>query len=547
MAKNDKSKVNKAAIEERNTVNQQHNQFLDTVNTNMAGQTKTANDQNEFATSGYKDIYNRGGLDPVVAENLRKLNRTNSNAFGSSASGGGESSGGGGGESGGGGGGGVVQPPKDMFGVSRNAFQNFINSGGVDIGAMKEALGGFRDISTTGGFSAEDQASIRDAATRSSDIGKTGGFDPEQLGLIRGDIGKIRGIADTGGYDVDQLAKLRGDVTGMREFSAMGGLTPEEISNMRTQSVAPIQGLARAQRTNIDTLSRVNPGINRAATLAKAARGNAQALGEQAASTEGELAKLMSANRIRGLESASTAGRGLESDVAGKRASLLYDAATGTTNLEDKLTQNRLVGTKQGADLLSGLNNDMASNKLTALGGITDTQQGAEQIAQQGKIAGAQGMFGVEQADQAAADAAANRTAAAAASSGYNDAISRAAMAEDEQFWAKFNAGNEQYIGDASLGGQLSALGGIGNLYGTAPGAQGQNYNAALGAMGQRSGAAQGALGTQLQSAGPSGWDRFMQVAGMAAPVATAFMPGAGGATVSKKRPTASQAMSMFQ
>lgn len=481
MAKNDKSKVNQASIQERNTVNQQYGDLINTANKNLNEQTAAANDQNSFVTGAYKDIINNGGVDPTVAANLRALNRKNSSVYDpvtgtvSSSSGGGE-------ESGGGSGGGIGAPPSDPFSTSRGAFSNFINTGGVDIGAMKEALPGYRKIADTGGY------------------------DPTELTNLRGDVGTLRKYGMTGGLTEDEIKNAVDP--GYQEYATTGGYSDKRINDSRNAVLQTVRARAAQDQQQLENARRVGGGDNFAAAMARTARQNTLAGSDAALKGEIELQGAIDQGRQFGIK-----GR-----------------ADTNQNLRALLANNRIAATGAAADRGTTLEQNLTGNKLNALGGITNTQQGAEEIAQRGKIAGAQGMFGVEQADlsaQLAREAAASAASEAAAGRASADAQARA---DDERWWAQFGAGNEQYLGTTGLEGKLNAASGLTGLYGTAPGAQGQNYSALLNAMNGRAGGAQNALGLQLQSAGPSGWDRAMQVAGMVAPVASAFINPASSA-----------------
>jgi len=205
VAKNDRKNVNTAISQERSTNNALYGNLIDTASKNLNNSTQTANEQNQFLTQGYQDIYSRGGLDPTVTANLRGLNRANSNAYTSNAASGSDSSGGSGGSDNGGSGNVPAAAPVDPFATSRGAFSNFINTGGVDIGAMKEALGGFRDISNTGGYSAEDVSRIKSGIGKLEALGDTGGYDANTLAGINSNIGNLTEICKSGVFDPEVL------------------------------------------------------------------------------------------------------------------------------------------------------------------------------------------------------------------------------------------------------------------------------------------------------------------------------------------------------
>lgn len=544
------------------------NPFLNTVSNQIQTDTELANNQANTLTANYSDIYNRAGnigLDQTVINNLRGLNRSNSNALNAASSGG---SGGGGGSDSGGGGGSVT--PTDAFGSSRAAFANFINTGGVDIGAMKEALPGFRKLAESGGYSPEEKKAIEDLAGRLAAIGETGGYDPETLNKINSNINVLSSIGQTGGFDQPTLDLIRGDLAGLRtigqtggvsdadinrvrgygvfeNFANTGGYSDADIQNVRSRAISPIgslysRDLAEAERSNrlmgtaapnyAATLARMSR--NRGMNLADATREAELGLQDQirqnklsgaSAGSQAELSlqDLLTKNKISGLSGAAEGEANLADAIAKNKMTGATNASTQLQNLQNAITEAKLSGNKEAANILGNLYNSIATTQINALGGITDTQQGAEEIAQRGKIAGAEGMFGVEQATEAARQADAARSA-------YESAVSAQQRAADEQFWAEFNAGNERWIGEQMLGaqgmgleGQLGAMSGLSSLYGTAPGARGQSYQAFLeGALGRNAGANQN-IGIQQQNVGPS---FLQQIAGLAAPVAGAFVGG---------------------
>lgn len=562
----DSKQLDKDLASERNTVNTDYGNFLGTVNSNLNNSQAVANDQRDFASQGYKDIYNRGGLDPTVTENLRKLQRKNSTVYDPVT--GQQVSSGDSGDSGGSSG--LPSAPSDPFATSRSAFQNFINSGGVDIGAMKEALGGYRTLAESGGYSDADKATIREASGRAAEIGKTGGYDqptldrvnknigtlenigqtggfsPEALRLINSDIAGLRNIGQTGGIDSTGIARIRGNGV-FDEFAKTGGYSDADIQNYRARALSPISAqysndLNEIQRSNalqgsaapnyaasIARLSR-NRGLNLADTVRNAEtdiqsqiRAGKMSGANALSGAEVSLQDMLSRNKLQGLESAATGQGNLENAITQNKLSGAGQAATQIQSLTNAINEAKLAGDSQSVGMLTSMLNSISGNQLTALGGITDTQQGAESIAQQGKIAGAQGMFGVEQADLQAAMQREAQAAAERAASAQTSAYSDAQRAEDEKWWAGYNQNNEMFIGDKGLTGQLGALGGLNELRGTAPAEVGQNYNAALAAMGARNNATLPTLQMQQQNIGPSAFDRVMQVAGMAAPLVGMF------------------------
>lgn len=555
MAKGDRERVNRAIEAERATTNQQFGQFLNTATNNLAGSIQQANDLRNQLAGNLQGTYNRAGnvqLDPTVVENLRRLNRDYARSLseaGISVDGGG------------GGDGGELAPaiPTDPFAASRAAFADLIASGGVNIGEMKEALPGYRRLAESGGYDPEIRAKLTGIADRLSalgpdpgivnqirqnvgvlqDIGQTGGIDAAP---IQGDIAALRQIGLTGGIADPAIQRIRGGGV-FDEFAQTGGLSPADIQNIRSRAISPIgslyaQDVADIERSN-RLLGQAAPNFgavmarlarNRGMSLADAARDAELGIQEQVmkgrqwgaermSSAEQALQDMLTRNRLQGLQSAGQLGMNLADAIARNRLTGATAAADQLRNLESLIIDAKFRGDSQAAQILQNMYDSIARNQLSALGGITTTQQGAEEIAQRGKIAGAQGMFGLEQAEEA------NRAAQAAARA-YADAISAADRAADERFWADFNAQNERWIGEqmlkaAGMGmeGQLGATQQMLGLYGQAPGNVGQDYQAILNAMLGRSGSVMPTLDLQQRNIGPSVMDRIMQAAGIAAPI----------------------------
>jgi len=366
----------------------------------------------------------------------------------------------------------------------------------------------------------------------------------------------LRNIGQTGGVDAEAISRMRGNGV-FDDFAKTGGFSDADIANYRARGISPIGAQYSNDMNAIEQSNRLlgRAAPNFAASVARLNRNRGLGMSDAVRNTETDLQGMIRANKLSGAQNLSDAELAMQDMITGNKLQGLTAAAEGEGNLANAIAGNRidasnaastqmqnlqnaindakLKGNVAAVDSLTNLAQNIAGNKLTALSGITDTQQGAESIAQQGKIAGAQGMFGVEQADLQAQLAREAQAAAASAASGYNDAISAAQRAEDERWWAQFNAGNEQYIGSAGLEGQLGALGGLGTLYGTAPGAVGQDYQAYLAGLQGRSTGNQQGLQTQQQNVGPGFMQQLTGLLGAGAGAMSAFggMGGGGGTT----------------
>lgn len=507
MAKGDRGQLNKDIKTERNTVNQQYGGLALSLQDERNKAINRSDTIADFMQSGYTDLYGRSGLPSDAADRLRAFYK----------SGGG---GGGGGDSVGGTGG--TGTPSDPFGASRAAFANFINSGGVDIGAMKEALGGYRTMAESGGYSPEERARITSIADRNRAIGETGGFDPAQLALIRGDINTLRGYGQTGGIDAEGLRRARGGGV-FDEFAQTGGYTPQAIQDIRSRSISPIAAQYAADKRNMESMNAVQGGYspNYAASMARLSRNRGLASSDAARNAEIDIQGQVREGRRWGGEQMSKAENTLQEFLTRNKINATQFAGQGAADLEAAIVSAKLKGNEQEAKVYQQMLEDINKNKLGALGGITTTQQGAEEIAQRGKIAGAQGMFGVESATQAAAEAAAAR-AAAAAESGSADA----------RWWANFGAGNERWLAENMMRGQFGALEGLGGLRGQVPGEVNMYNNALLNTYGGRAGNVLGGLQVQQANVGQpwySSLGNIMGGIGSALPAIGKWIPGLGG------------------
>ena len=272
------------------------------------------------------------------------------------------------GSSGGGGGGGGGAT--DYFGDSDSGYKRFANSGGVDMGALTENLGGLRklsdfstgltpqgqagirsninrlsDISQSGGF---NPASIRGNIGRLSEIGKTGGFDPS---AIRGDIGSLREFGKTGGFDP---SALYGDAASLREFGQSGGLNPESVNRFRGlggyKDFANTGGITDADRANIR--HRVTSGIPSAYT--DTMRGVDQLGSIQGGYSPGLAAAKVSAGRRIG-QDVSDATRQAELDISDRVRAGRQWGIKGLTDSENALQSLRTGNMFQGRQAAGNL------------------------------------------------------------------------------------------------------------------------------------------------------------------------------------------------
>lgn len=240
-------------------------------------------------------------------------------------------------------------------------------------------------------------------------------------------------------------AALEEALPGYREFAATGGYSPTDIANIRLRSTAPLSGAYAANKAAIE--------------------------------------------RAAGLQGGYTPGTG----AAIAKASRGFGQSLGETALSSEIALAEAI----------------RQNKLAGLGGVASTNQIAQELMQKGKLAGTEGLTGIQK----------QRVA---------EEIQRRQMAQAAAQAAAARSFAEQ---QARYRNELSALGALGGLYSQAPGEPFAYTGALTGLAGQQAGVNQGLIGQQIQTAQlPSGWDRVMQGIGLVGGVAGAVggIPGVG-------------------
>lgn len=208
------------------------------------------------ADTRYDTLYNQFSDREKAANTASTTDRSNLSGLltgmynqyapGTALAGGSGSSGGEAPESGDGssGGGGSSAPPSSPFDAVNSGFQNFAETGGVDMGALTEALGYFRPLASTGGVSPEQQAMFDSISKQYGDLAK----NPFDASGIQSSITGLQNAALTGGYDQDRLDRTTSDINNLRNFSSMD---PAEEASLRSQisnvaNFQPSQGYSDA-------------------------------------------------------------------------------------------------------------------------------------------------------------------------------------------------------------------------------------------------------------------------------------------------------------
>lgn len=298
------------------------------------------------------------------------------------------------------------------------------DTGGFNGEAFNEMSPYAKDLAATGGVSMD-----RLLATTGDYRGIADNpFDTARRGRIEGDIGNYRSMEATGGLsDADKNNYLGNGV--FKNFSETGGFSPEQQNLYRQRATAAVPAMYQqmaddmARRRNVQ--GGYSPGFS-----------NSQAL----------LAK-------QGSQSMNDATRGAEADLQGQIRANMFSGAQGLSQGQHAFsglqTGNRLAATQGAVGGEMNLEDAINRYKMNALNALTQENQFAEQLAQQGKIAGTGFLTAKGQS------------------------LTNAGVS-----MADIGAQNQRYMSGLQQQGQIAGLQGQGGLYGT-------NVNQGSGYFGQ--------------------------------------------------------------
>ena len=451
-------------------------------------------------------------------------------------------------------------------------MRGFGTSGGFDPAQLEKVRGDIqqlRELAASGGVSPEQRAQIGRAIENAEMLMKTGGMTPEDIERYR-DKG-YEEFANTGGYSPEMIqysrgnalaplrAQARGDQAALERSAQMSGYAPGLGAAIQSQRRGSAQSLGRTASENEQALQEAilkgrQYGITGRANQEQALQDLLQRGklgGTELAGTLGiDFAKLTSGNTIQALAEAARTGGGLEEAIAKNRLSATESAARGAADLEQAIVGNKLTGSNMSATQMQNLQNSINDMKMrglqgqeldlaiqqeinqTRLGagqGIQQTQKGAQELVQGGKLAGLQGMFQVDQARQAAAEQAAAQEAASRAAAAQTAAYESAASAEDDYRNRNMAAQNERFIMGLEQGGEQFGMSGLSGLYGATSGPNQQNFENSLGVANNQSQMNFGNLGQQQQARQMTGtFDKIMQGVGTVGGAVGGIMGGLG-------------------
>lgn len=397
MAKGDKETYKAAVQEDRNKQQQRSDTFYNTLAEERPQIRARSNEERSYVTSGYRSIFENpedgaGNIRGLLYDNGQNPNQpagSLGNPPSSSSNSGGDSGGG----SGGGGNSSPVAPPPPRYATEYDRYQNFADTGGVDVNRLRESLVGYNELnnensgltptaladlnsnrasygtmSRDGGVNRAitDENINRLREMRDSNIrldpnirmsvdaerarlagyAETGGYDPTRLASARANIDGLSQIGADGGIPADQMARIRAAQSGFQEFAETGGYSAGDIANLRSRSNSQIPAMMSEQQRQMQQANRVSGGNspNAAAVRARMFRDSARAQTDNVRDTE------------IGLKGAVNAGR--QYGISGINASEL--------SLGEMISKNRLAGYDAAAKYGNELEGSVANNRIGA-------------------------------------------------------------------------------------------------------------------------------------------------------------------------------------
>jgi len=394
----------------------------------------------------------------------------------------------------------------DKMRTQITALEDMAKSGAIDP-AQKDSINATIQKLKDFQFDPNARAQIQGQVDQLTEMGRTGGYDPDRLAKINADIDSLRQWSQTGGVDADRLRQLRGTQdfmmgggisaddlsrwrgTGYDEWAKTGGWSDSERADFRDRATSGIPAAYKVQMDEANRLRNIQGGGGGAGFLAAAGQSNRRGmqdlatarrdaeidLGSQVrtgkkwgieglASTEKDIQAQVGLNRKAGTD----AGNVLELGVGQNRIQGLANVAERSAALEKDISSNRITATElsgrlnkdmqdsindafirsqQGAGTLeTNLADVIGKNRITAQNAAAQAESKAQQLRQEGQLAGAKGLMDV-----------AAQKAAEAARAASNASAARANDQANERWWANFQAGNEKWIGESQQQGQQFA------------------------------------------------------------------------------------------
>lgn len=396
-------------------------------------------------------------------------------------------------------------------------LENMAKTGAVDP-AQKDSINATIQKLKDFQFDPAARQQIQGQVDQLTEMGRTGGYDPARLAKINADLDNLRQWSATGGVDPERAAALRGTIdfmnqggisesdlakwrgTGYQEFADTGGWSAGDRADYRDRATSGIPAMFKSQMDEASRRANIQGGGG-AGFLAAAGQANRQGAQELAtarrdaetdlgaqiregrrygitglATTEKDIQNQFGINRATGLQT----GTKFETDIGANRIAGYGEAAKQQAQLEKDISSNRITATElsgrlnkdmqdsindafirsqQGAGTLeTNLADVISKNRVTAQNAAAQAEAKAQQLRQEGQLAGAKGLM--EVAAQKAAEAARAQANANAASA--NDQA-------NERWWANFQATNERWIGESQQQGQQFGINQYRTTYGMDP------------------------------------------------------------------------------
>jgi hypothetical protein len=324
----EKKKTNAMIDTDRAGAAADNTNYMNTVNTGLAGATGRAGDMYGVQYEGFKDFANgKYDYDPAKY-------------------GGGSGGGGGGGDGGAGGDG--------RFGEVEGSYRNFMQGGGVDTGMFNKFQGNLMDIAGNGGW------------------------DPARIASMDENIRGYKDIARTGGVDAEGMARMRGNGV-FDEFAKTGGLSDADRGNIRSRATSTIPAFYRQMQEEANRGAAVQGGYGpgRSALAGRSAREQAAAGADAARDAELGIMSQVNEGRQWGSSNLADSEAGLQTLMSSNRLAGLGGAASAESNMLNSIAGNRTAAASAGGNNEIGMQGTIQKGKMFGTQGLEGMAESA--------------------------------------------------------------------------------------------------------------------------------------------------------------------------
>jgi len=490
MAKGEAKKTNTALDAARTQTTGFQSNFNNTMQTRGDDAYARNLAERNTLTSGYGDFARTGGMTPEQEARLRAA--------------------------GAGGGGGYTAPSYSLQGNSGDelaSYGSLMNGGGVN----RYALPRLQEMSNArGGIADENYNAIQQGLSGYKNIADTGGYSADARSRIQGNINDLSGTRQ---LDAGMMGRFNEGLGGYSEFARTGGIDDQQRADIMARGQSIIPSFYGSMQQQLQNSNRVQGGYNpgAAASARNLARDGASQAQAAARDTRLGLQEQINSGRLQGMQGLTTAGLSgaqamNDADYRGLTSQISADQGFQQAQIGNQL--EGLGGYTQGN---LGLAGQISQNQLGASNALNDLTG----IDLQAKLAGTAGSFGIKSAyaNEAQQNAAAQSAASSAA--------------------AANNLALEKYILSTQNENKLAGLGGLGNVYNSAPAETGMYYDNQLQNQSITGNQVQNNLNTRAQyNPNQSGWDKVMNGLQVGTGIAGAALGGFGGFGSNAPAPT---------